>query len=144
MSNRAYSEINLHIVWHVMGNLPVLRDDVEGHLRNCLKSRVGETPNVLLRALGGTEDHVHLAVSVPPELLVSKWIGELKGASAHYVNHRIGGRKVVEWQTGYGVVSFGTRYMRWVADYVAKQREHHASGKTVGRLECFEPEGEAR
>jgi hypothetical protein len=61
----------------------------------------------LLHAIGGTEDHIHLAVTVPPTLLASDWIGELKGASAHYVNHALANRKVIEWQSGYGVVSFG-------------------------------------
>jgi hypothetical protein len=31
---------------------------------------------VLLLAIGGTDDHVHPAVTVPPTLLVSEWIGE--------------------------------------------------------------------
>lgn len=46
------------------------------------------------------ERHVHLAVSVPPALTISEWIGELKGASAHYVNHEVARRRVLEWQSG--------------------------------------------
>jgi hypothetical protein len=38
---------------------------------------------VLLHAIGGTGGHVHLPVTVSPTLLVSEWIGELKGAAAH-------------------------------------------------------------
>ena len=144
MSNRAYSEINLHIVWHAKANVRVLKGDVEERLRQFLIGRIQETPGVLMRALGGTEDHVHLAVTVPPTLLVSTWVGELKGASAHYINHRVCGRKVVEWQSGYGVVSFGTKALRWVVDYIDKQREHHSIGGIVARLELSEPFEEAR
>jgi putative transposase len=79
-------------------------------------------------------------VTVPPTLLVSDWIGELKGASAHYVNHTLANRKVIEWQTGYGVVSFGAKAMPWVIRYVENQREHHAKRTTHERLERVEIE----
>ena len=95
---------------------------------------------MLVHAIGGTDDHVHLAVTAPPTLLVSEWIGELKGASAHYVNHTLANRKVIEWQTGYGVVSFGTKAMPWVVHYVENQREHHAKRTTYERLERVEIE----
>lgn len=42
---------------------------------------------------------------------------------------------VAEWQTGYGVVSFGAKDLPWVAAYIQNQREHHARGNAHGRLE---------
>jgi hypothetical protein len=42
---------------------------------------------------------------------------------------------VLEWQTGYGVVSFGTRDLEWVKDYVKNQRDRHAGGQSHTRLE---------
>jgi hypothetical protein len=42
---------------------------------------------------------------------------------------------VLEWQTGYGVVSFGMRDLDWVVEYVRNQREHHARGAVHDRLE---------
>jgi putative transposase len=95
---------------------------------------------VLLHAIGGTDDHVHLAVTVPPTLLVSEWIGEMKGASAHYVNRNLANRKVLEWQSGYGVVSFGTKATPWVIRYIENQREQHARRTTHERLERVEIE----
>jgi hypothetical protein len=44
-------------------------------------------------------------------------------------------RKLLDWQTGYGVVSFGTKDLPWVVSYVRNQKEHHAKGTIVGRLE---------
>jgi hypothetical protein len=52
------------------------------------------------------------------------------------VNQKLGNHgKVLEWQTGYGVVSFGTKDLPWVQAYVRNQREHHAKGTTAERLE---------
>jgi REP element-mobilizing transposase RayT len=65
-------------------------------------------------------------VSVPPTLTISRWIGELKGASAYYVNQTLLNRTgALEWQTGYGVVSFGARDVSRVADYIGNQEDHH-------------------
>jgi len=43
--------------------------------------------------------------------------------------------KSLDWQTGYGVVSFGTKDLEWVVNYIRNQKEHHKKGTTVGRLE---------
>jgi hypothetical protein len=58
----------------------------------------------------------------------------LKGASSHDINQRLG-RKILEWQPGYGVVSFGTKDLDWVKAYVRDQRRHHAQGSIHERLE---------
>jgi putative transposase len=104
-------------------------------LHRYLKERVVETPEVQFHASGGTRTHVHLGVGVPPTLDISRWIGELKGASAHYINHRVLNRKSLEWQTGYGIVSFGTKDLDWVISYISNQKQHHVAGKTYQRLE---------
>jgi putative transposase len=133
-----YSEINLHMTWHVKENLPVLSDKIEDRLQHYLKHYVIETRGVTFHEVGGTETHVHLAVSVPPTLLLSEWIGKLKGASSFYINQEIANRKVLDWQDGYGVVSFGTGDLEWVKSYVRNQKEHHARGTTHERLERIE------
>ena len=42
---------------------------------------------------------------------------------------------MLDWQTGYGVVSFGTKDLEWVKDYVRNQRERHDRGTLEERLE---------
>jgi putative transposase len=136
MSRNYYSEINLHLVWHTKNSLPLLTPEVEPLAQRFLKARIIETPGAFVHEIGGIETHVHIAVTVPPTLLISEFIGKLKGGSSHDVNQAMGRRqKMLEWQTGYGVVSFGTRDLPWVIEYVRNQREHHARGTTQERLE---------
>ncbi len=142
MPRNVYSEINLHITWHVKANVPVLKDAVEMQLRRHLRGQVLASPGVYWHDCGGTDNHVHLVVTVPPSLLVSDWIGVLKGRSSHYINHEIVNRKLLHWQDGYGVVSFGSKDLPWVLDYVRRQREHHASGQIHERLERIEHDEE--
>jgi putative transposase len=136
MSRNYYSEINLHLVWHTKNSLPLLTPEVEPLAHRFLKKRIIETLGVFVHEIGGIETHIHLAVTIPPTLLISEFIGKLKGGSSHDVNQAIGLRqKALEWQTGYGVVSFGTRDLPWVIDYIRSQREHHSRGTTHERLE---------
>lgn len=138
MPRNVYHEINLHLVWRTKNNTPVLVDQVENRCHHYLTNRAIQSSGVLVHAIGGMPDHVHLAVNVPPTLLLSEWVGQLKGACSHYINHEICNKKVLDWQTGYGVVSFGTRDLKWVVDYVRNQKVHHASGNIFDRLERIE------
>jgi len=144
MTRKSYSEINLHITWHVKDDIPVLRDELETQVHRSLRGQCFEESGVFFHEIGGTDDHIHLVVRVPPTLLVSEWVGKLKGSSSHFINHHIANRKVLEWQAKYGVVSFGTRDLPWVVDYVRGQREHHARGKVHVRLERTEIEDEGK
>ena len=136
MSRNYYSEINLHIVWHTKNSSPLLTPDTEPIAHGALKTRIMETPGAFIHEIGGTETHVHLAVTVPPTLAPSEWIGKLKGGSAHDVNQQLGKRqKVVQWQSGYGIVSFGTKDCHWVVEYIRNQREHHSRATVHDRLE---------
>ncbi|HUX01922.1 MAG: IS200/IS605 family transposase [Phycisphaerae bacterium] len=144
MSLKAYSEINLHIVWHVKGGIAVLRDDIEMQVHRYLRGQVVQNSGAFFHEIGGVDDHVHLVVTIPPTLLISEWIGRLKGSSSHFINHHVANRKVLEWQSKYGVVSFGTKDLPWIIDYVRNQREHHTCGTVQERLERAETEDEGK
>ncbi len=141
MPSSVYSEINFHITWHTKGNLPLIKADVETKLYKFLKRKIIETPEVYFHALGGISDHIHFAVSVPPSLTMSKWIGQLKGGSSFEVN-QTARHKLLQWQRGYGIVSFGTKDLEWVINYILNQKEHHRKGTTHERLEKITNEDE--
>jgi putative transposase len=134
MSRNYYSEINIHITWHTKESAPLLVPNVEAIAHHYLRGRCINTPGVFIHEIGGIETHVHLCLTIPPTLLISDFIGQLKGSSSHEVNQKLG-HKALEWQAGYGVVSFGTGDLQWVRGYVRNQREHHAHGKVEDRLE---------
>ena len=97
MSRNYYSEINLHIVWHTKESMSLLTTEVEPLTHRFLKKRIAETPGAFYHEIGGIETHVHVVVSVPPTLLISEFIGQLKGGSSHDVNQAMGlGAKVLQ------------------------------------------------
>jgi putative transposase len=136
MARNYYAEINLHITWHVKASAPLLVPKVETMVHHYLRGKCINLPGVFVHEVGGIDTHVHLCVSVAPTILISEWIGRLKGSSAHEVNQKLSaGCKLLEWQTGYGVVSFGTSHLEWVKAYVREQRQRHAANRLVQRLE---------
>jgi putative transposase len=134
MSRNYYAEINPHLTWHTKGSSPLLVPKVEAAAHHALRAKCVNTPGVYIHAVGGIETHVHLCVSISPTLTPSEFIGQLKGYSSHETNQKFGSN-VLEWQAGYGVVSFGTGDLEWVKAYVLNQRERHARGTTIDRLE---------
>ena len=146
MSDNYYSEINLHLVWHTNLSHPFLKPDVEAMTITALREKAASLGNNYVHEIGGTENHIHLAVSIEPTVTISELIGMLKGYSSHEVNRRVGlGRTVLQWQTGYGVVSFGTRNLDWIKEYIRNQKERHAGGKVQDRLERItDPEAVAQ
>ena len=129
MSVRVYSEINLHITWHTKNDLSMINEKVEPQLFQYVKDRVIQTQGAYFHAIGGTPTHIHLATSVKPSVHLDEWIGQLKGGSSHEIG------KFLQWQSGYGIVSFGTKDLKWIIDYVSNQKERHRIRKISDRLE---------
>jgi putative transposase len=145
VSHDSYSEINLHVVWHTKTSMPLLTPPVETFVHHHVRHRLLAEEGIIVYAVGGTETHVHVALRIPPTVLISELIGRIKGSSAHEANRQFAVTgKVLEWQRGYGVVSFGTRQLPWVKEYVENQREHHARGTVQDRLELAAAPGEQK
>lgn len=139
MSSHVFHEVFLHLNCHTKGDHPTLRGQVEELTHAFLHEKAGRMKGTSLLALSGTDTHVHLAVRIEPSVTISEVVQELKGSSSHEVNRRMG-HKALEWQRGYGVVSFGRKHLPWILDYIEHQREHHAAGRVHQRLEAFEPD----
>lgn len=140
MSSHVFHELFLHLNWHTKADHPTLQGQVEQLTHTFLREKAQRLKGVRLHAIGGTDTHVHLAVQIAPFVLISELVQELKGATAREVNRRMG-HKALEWQRGYGIVSFGRKNLPWVIEYVQRQREHHAAGRVQQRLEACEPDG---
>ncbi|MFQ5502756.1 MAG: IS200/IS605 family transposase [Phycisphaerae bacterium] len=134
MSSQVYHEIFLDLNWHTKCDAPILKGEVESQTHEIIRSKYRDLKGVYCHAIGGTDTHVHLAVSIEPFITFSDMVQGLKGFSAYQVKRQIDS-KLLQWQRGYGVVSFGKRNLDWVRDYIARQREHHAQDCLIERLE---------
>ncbi len=120
MSQHVFHDICLHMSWQTRSDQPLLKRDLEQTVHGFLRRRCAQTKGVFLHAIGGTETHVHLALSVEPFVEISHLVGELKGASSRQAN-RQKRFKALSWQRGFGVVSFGRKNLPFVLEYIANQ-----------------------
>ncbi len=83
---------------------------------------VAQDKKLTMLAAGGTANHVHLLLAVPPVLPLAKALQELKGNSSHWLRQQ--GHRFA-WQEGYGAFSVSQSRKDTVAQYIATQAEHH-------------------
>jgi REP element-mobilizing transposase RayT len=87
-------------------------------------------------------DHVHLLVRLPPNVLVSDFIGQVKGATAFRVNRDLKPEFKLRWQEGYAVLSLRKDEVESVSRYIDNQEAHHRSGRLSVLLEKTEADEE--
>ena len=58
-------------------------------------------------SIGGVEDHIHLLLSIPSTLSISRCMQLIKGASSKWVHETFPEFRSFEWQAGYGAFSVG-------------------------------------
>jgi len=142
MPNHVFSEIYIHVTWHTLADRSMLAGEVERYVHQSIQNRCRTTDGVFFHGIGGTVTHIHLALRIAPSIAISEVVRQLKGGSAHEANARFG-QKAVDWQRGYGVVSFGKKNLEWILEYVRGQKEHHAKGIAQARLEACGDRNEA-
>jgi len=76
-------------------------------------------------AIGGTDDHVHLLVSLPATLPVAKGIQLIKGGSSKWIHDTFPLHRDFAWQEGYGAFSISISHVRQTITYINAQEEHH-------------------
>jgi REP element-mobilizing transposase RayT len=83
-------------------------------------------------------DHVHLLTRLPPNILVSEFIGQVKGATSFRVNRSVKLKFKLRWQEGYGVLTLRRSELEKVSRYIDNQELHHRKGKLSELLEQTE------
>lgn len=137
-----YTELFYHFVWAAKKREHLISLELEPHLFRYIRHKCREL-KVIVHALNGMPDHLHLACSLPPTLSISDFMETIKGSSAHFVNHMDGKPYCLYWQTGYGALTFSKRDLPKVIEYICNQKQHHASGTLFAKMEpsSASPEG---
>ena len=70
-------------------------------------------------------DHIHILISIRPDILVSKIVGDLKANSSKWVNEKKYIQDRFQWQEGFGAFSVGYSQLDKVIAYINNQEKHH-------------------
>ena len=118
-------DIEYHIVWVTKYRYKVLRGDVGYRVRELVQQTCMSNKVDILKG-HVSPDHVHLFVSVPPQLAPSKLVQYLKGKSSHkllsefeQLKRRYWGRHL--WARGYFCATSGTVTDEMIKAYIEQQ-----------------------
>ena len=118
-------DIKYHIVWITKYRKRILTGELAKRVRELIRE-VCKTNEVEIIKGHVSADHVHLFVSVPPHIAVSKLMQYIKGKSSRKimsefktVSKMYWGRHF--WARGYFVVSSGTITDEMIMEYIEKQ-----------------------
>jgi len=136
-SSHVHSEILIHLNWHCKNDLPLLNPELERELHAWMQGYCESSKGILFLGVGGTEDHVHLLIQMEPYVCLADWVGRIKGSGAYEMN-QVFRRKAVQWQRGYGAVSFAGKDLPGLQRYVSNQKEHHRDKTTRAKLEIHD------
>jgi putative transposase len=131
---KVHYELFCHFVWHTKDDKPYIDEEVEHHLFACIGQKCKQEGYHLI-AINGTQDHIHVLLSLRPTQLISDAAHALKGSSSHDVNKHFQGNKCLYWQNGYGVLTVSKNSLEKIKEYISNQKEHHKTGKTLAELE---------
>jgi len=75
--------------------------------------------------IGGMSDHVHLLLTLPRTLTVSKLVEQLKTSASKWIKSKKASLKQFAWQSGYSVFSVSESQTERVQRYIQDQEIHH-------------------
>jgi REP element-mobilizing transposase RayT len=78
-----------------------------------------------LLTAGGITDHIHLLLSLPSTLSISKAMQLIKGGSSKWIHDTFLEHRLFEWQQGYGSFTIGIGDVDRTVIYIQNQAEHH-------------------
>lgn len=118
-------DIHLHIVWITKYRKPVMAGEVGLRVRELVRE-ICRAHEVEILKGHVSKDHVHLFVSIPPNVTISRLVQWLKGKSSHkllaefaHLRKQFWGRHL--WARGYFCCSSGNVTDDVIAKYIEEQ-----------------------
>jgi putative transposase len=75
--------------------------------------------------IGGIEDHVHVLLSLPSTMPISKAVQLIKGGSSKWVHENFPEHRLFSWQEKYGAFSVSVSQLDTLVDYIRNQPAYH-------------------
>lgn len=111
-----------HIVFATKQRTRTIPAPVQPRLWNYLAG-IARNHGMRTLAVGGTENHVHVLVTIPPHLAIGDAVRTLKANSSRMMKEH---SRLFTWQEGYGAFTVSPSNVEAVKRYIATQAVHHS------------------
>ena len=121
---QSLSNILIHLIFSTKLRHPYISKDIQKELYDYMAG-IAKAYHVFVHEIGGIEDHVHILISLPRVLTVSKFIEELKKGPSKWIKTKSTQYEKFAWQRGHGAFSIGRSGYERLRQYIQKQKDHH-------------------
>ncbi len=128
----SYSSCLIHDIWSTKERRNLISAELQPRLWSYLGG-IAKQNEMTTLAVGGTENHVHMLVSLPGTLSISKAAQLFKGGSSKWIHDTFPVHEEFAWQEGYDAFSIGVAGLPNTVAYIEAQAAHH-------RTKSFEDE----
>lgn len=119
-----YSQIYIHLVFSVKARQHLILDDWKDELYKYMCGIVN-AKNQKVYAIGGMPDHVHVLLSMKPDMSLSELVKIIKANSSKWLNEKDWVVGKFYWQEGFGAFSCSQSQLDRVIQYINNQKQHH-------------------
>jgi REP-associated tyrosine transposase len=116
-----YAQNVIHIVFSTKDRRKTISKEFQPRMWAYVAG-ICKNDGIFVHSIGGTDDHIHLLIQVPPSLSLAKAILAIKSNSSRWANDE--GQKFA-WQQGYAAFSVSSSNVPAVVRYIETQEAHH-------------------
>jgi len=134
----SFNSCLMHCVFSTKERRPLLTAFIRERLWPYLGG-IARANDMKALAIGGVADHVHVLLSIPTTLPISKVMQLLKGNSSKWLRETFPELRQDDfaWQEGFGAFSIGVSGVEDTVRYINTQEEHHRQRSFREELEVF-------
>ena len=122
--SQSLANILLHIIFSTKNRNSYIDENVESELYAYISS-ISLSHKSYVHKIGGTDDHIHLFLTLPRTLSTSDLVEEIKKNSSKWIKTKDKKYRQFSWQKGFGAFSVSASQHDVVVKYIANQKKHH-------------------
>ena len=124
-----------HIVWITKYRYPVLVGDIATRVRDLVRQIIQEYHAEIIRGTVA-KDHVHIYVSIPPYVSISKLVQSIKGKTSRKIQQEFPELRKRYWGRHFWAIGYFVRTTGNVTDDIIKQYiKHHGKDDEFGNFQ---------
>lgn len=118
--SHTFSKNYVHLIFSTKDRRQIITKELQPRLWAYLRG-IGKNHELIVLAVSGTEDHVHILFHLPPKLALAKAVLLLKANSSKWMTE---GVNDFSWQEGYGAFSVSSSNTDSMIQYIKNQEKH--------------------
>ncbi len=130
--SQSLAQLYVHIIFSTKYRKPHINLKIEPELYAYMGDTIKRC-NSFPILINGTEDHVHIFLTLSKTTSLAKLLEEIKRNSSRWIKTKGSEYQNFAWQKGYGAFSVSPSVKDRVIRYIANQKQHH-------KKDCYKEE----